>query len=147
MEKTLTIEVIEEVLSIRFPTTIQFQVCSFIDPHGKFLCVDREHYEVSKWLVTEQLVQCIPDAEELLNDLGYIRYSYIGYVTLSDKEPTEEQYKSLEYALHEIQKYRRVISLQLANNPKFYLDVDLENNIDKIMLSIKRYYKQGELKI
>ena len=147
MEKVITPKVIEEILSVRFPTTDRFVNCSFINPKGKFLCLDREHYEAFKWLVTEQLVQCIPDAEELLNELGYIRYSYIGYVTLSDKEPTKEQYKALEYALLEIQQYRRIISLQLANNPKFYLDVDLEDNVENIIKMIKRYYKKGELKL
>jgi len=147
MEKTLTPKVIEEILEIRFPITDRFQSCSFINPKGKFLCLSREHYEAFKWLVTEQLVQCIPDAEELLNELGYIRYSYIGYVTLSDKEPTKSQYEALEYALYEIQKYRKIISLQLANNPKFYLDVDLEENVDNIIKMIKRYYKKGELKL
>ena len=147
MEKTLTPKVIEEVLDIRFPTTDRFQPCSFINPKGKFLVLRQEHYEAFKWLVTEQLVQCIPDAEELLNELGYIRFSYIGYVTLSDKEPTKSQYEALEYALYEIQKYRRIISLQIANNPKFYLDVDLEDNVDNIITAIKRYYKKGELKL
>lgn len=147
MEKILTKEAIEDVLKVRFPTTERFQACSFINQEGNFLVLDREHYEVYKWLVTEQLVQCIPDAEELLNELGYIRFSYIGYITLSDVEPTDEQYKALEYTLMEIQKYRRIISLQLANKPKFYLDVDIENNIDNIISMIKRYYKRGELKL
>ncbi len=147
MQKTITEEIIGEVLSARFPKTDRFQLCSFIAPDGQFLCLDREHYEAFKWLVTEQLVQCIPDAEELLNELGYIRYSYIGYVTLSDKQPTKTQYKSLEYALFEMQKYRRIVSLQIANRPKFYLDVDLEDNIKNVIKAIKRYYKEGELKV
>ena len=145
MEKTLTAEAIKDVIEQRFPITIKFKPCSFITPDGKFLVLN-EHYEVFKWLVVEQLVPCIPDAEELLNELGYIRFSYIGYLTLSDKEPTEEQYKAIEYALLEIQKYRRIISLQIANNPKFYLDVDLENNVETIVKKIKNYYKKGELK-
>ena len=145
MEQILNGKIIEEILEVRFPTSDKFQKCSFINPEGKFLVLSMEHYEAFKWLVTEQLVQCIPDAEELLNELGYIRYSYIGYLTLSDKEPTEEQYKTLEYTLFEMQKYRSVISLQIANKPKFYLDVDLEDNIDNIMKVIKRYYKRGKL--
>ena len=145
MEKTFTPQVIEDILRERFPISKRFQLCSFITPNGEFL-VQQEHYEAFKWLVTEQLVQCIPDAEELLNELGYIRYSYIGYLTLSDKEPTKEQYEAIEYALLEIQKYRRIISLQIANNPKFYLDVDLENNVENVVKKIKNYYKGGELK-
>ena len=145
MEQILNGKIVEEILEARFPTSDKFQKCSFINPEGKFLVLSMEHYEAFKWLVTEQLVQCIPDAEELLNELGYIRYSYIGYLTLSDKEPTEEQYKTLEYTLFEMQKYRRVISLQIANKPKFYLDVDLEDNIDNIIKAIKRYYKRGKL--
>lgn len=147
MEKTLTLKVLEEILDVRFPTSSHFQKCSFIDRKGNFLVLDREHYEVFKWLVTEQLVQCIPDAEELLNELGYIRYSYIGYVTLPDKEPTKAQYDALEYCLLEIKQYRRVVSLQLANNPKFYLDIDLEDDIKHIMGIIKAYYQKGELKV
>lgn len=145
MEQILNEKIVEEILEARFPTSDKFQKCSFINPAGKFLVLNMEHYEAFKWLVTEQLVQCIPDAEELLNELGYIRYSYIGYLTLSDKAPTEEQYKTLEYTLFEMQKYRRVISLQIANKPKFYLDVDLEDNIDNIIKAIKRYYKRGKL--
>ena len=49
------------------------------------------------------------------------------------------------HTLFEMQKYRSVISLQIANKPKFYLDVDLEDNIDNIMKVIKRYYKRGKL--
>lgn len=145
MEKTISAHVIEEILEQRFPVSNYFQKCSFITPQGKFLVIQQEHYEAFKWLVTEQLVQCIPDAEELMNELGYIRYSYIGYITLSDKEPTKKQYEALEYLLYEIQRYRRVISLQLANNPKFYLDVDLENNVKSVMNTIKQYYKKGDL--
>lgn len=145
MEKFISESVVEEILEERFPVSPYFQKCSFITPKGKFLVIQQEHYEAFKWLVTEQLVQCIPDAEELMNELGYIRYSYIGYITLSDKEPTDKQYKMLEYLLYEIQSYKTTISLQLANNPKFYLDVDLEDNVDNIMNSIKRYYNRGEL--
>ena len=145
MEKTISAQVVQEILEERFPVSSFFQKCSFITPKGKFLVIQQEHYEAFKWLVTEELVQCIPDAEELLNELGYIRYSYIGYITLSDKEPTERQYKALEHLLYEIQKYRRIVSLQLANNPKFYLDVDLEDNVDNIINIIKRYYSRGEL--
>ena len=147
MERIISADILKEVLRERFPACDVFQLCSFITPDGDFLTVYREHYEVFKWLVTEQLVQCIPDAEELLNELGYIRYSYIGYLTLSDKEPTRQQYEALEYTLLEMEKYKRIISLQLANNPKFYLDVDLENNIKNIIKSIKKYYKTGELKV
>lgn len=146
MEKTLTPKVIEDILKERFPITDRFQRCSFITPSGQFLAIQQEHYEAFKWLVTEQLVQCIPDAEQLLNELGYIRYSYIGYLTLSDIEPTKEQYQAIEYTLLEMQKYKTVVSLQIANNPKFYLDVDLENNLEHIMKMIKNYYKRGKLK-
>lgn len=145
MEKNISSQVVQEILEERFPVSSFFQKCSFVTPNGKFFVIQQEHYEAFKWLVTEQLVQCIPDAEELLNELGYIRYSYIGYITLSDKEPTQKQYKALEHLLYEIQKYRRIISLQLANNPKFYLDVDLEDNVDNIINIIKRYYSRGEL--
>lgn len=148
MEKTLTLKVLEEILDVRFPTSNEFQKCSFIDRKGNFLVLDREHYEVFKWLVVEQLVQCIPDAEQLLNELGYVRYSYIGYVTLPEKELTKAQYDALEYCLLEIKKYRRVISFQLANNPKFYLDIDLEiYDLKEITEAIKKYYEIGELKI
>lgn len=146
MEKTFTPEVIEDVLKERFPITERFQKCSFITPDGKFLAIQQDHYEAFKWLLNEQLVQCIPDAEELLNELGYIRFSYIGYLTLSSKEPTKEQYEAIEYALLEIRRYRSIISLQLANNPKFYLDIDLDGDFKPIMQIIKRYYKKGVLK-
>ena len=101
-----------------------------------------EHYEVYKFLVVEQLVQCIPDAEQLLNDLGYIRYSWIGYLTLPTEKPTDEQFKSLELVLINISKYRDKISLQLHNQPKFYSDYDLDD-IPYILKKIKMYYDKG----
>ena len=144
MEKVLTDEVVQEVLEMRLPITDEFQNCSFILSNGKFLKL-YEHYEAYKFLVIEELAGCIPDAEQLLNDLGWIRYSWIGYMTLSTKEPTKEQYDSIELALVKISSYRDKISIQIHNDPKFYLDFDLDD-IPHIMKSIKRYYKSGKLK-
>lgn len=141
MEQIISEKVVEDIISLRLPITKEFQKCSFILPNGKFLKIF-EHYEVYKFLVVEQLVQCVPDAEQLLNELGYIRYSWIGYITLSDKKPTNEQLKSLELALIEISKYRDKISIQLHNNPKFYSDYNLDD-IPYIIKKIKMYYDMG----
>ena len=143
MEKTISNQVVEDILSIRLPITDEFQKCSFITPNGKFIKLF-EHHEAYKFLVVEQLVQCIPDAEALLNDLGYVRYSWIGYVTLPEKELTPAQYESLELALINISKDRNKISIQIANNPKFYIDYDLDD-IPYIMNKIKKFYKGFEL--
>lgn len=141
MEKILSDKVVEDILSERLTITKDFVNCSFILPNGKFLKIF-EHYEVYKFLVVEQLVPCIPDAEQLLNDLGYIRYSWIGYLTLPTEKPTEEQFKSLELVLINISKYRDKISLQLHNQPKFYSDYDLDD-IPYILKKIKMYYNKG----
>lgn len=141
MEQVISSKVVEDILSLRCPITNEFQKCSFITPQGKFIKIF-EHYEIYKFLVVEQLVQCIPDAEALLNDLGYIRYSWIGYVTLPTKAPTNKQYKALELALINISKDRDKISIQLANEPKFYADYDL-HDIPYIIERIKLYYNTG----
>ena len=145
MEKILTREIVEDVLLSGINPVKNFVNCSFITTDGKFLPIS-EHYEVYKYLVVQQLVQCIPDAEHLIDELGYIRYSYIGYVTLAPVEPTKEQYKTLEYVLYELQHFRRIVSIQVATEPSFYVDVDLEDNIENIMNKIKKYYKTKKLK-
>lgn len=144
MDKVLTDTVVEDILSVRLPTTKKFQKCSFILPDGKFLEMF-EHYEAYKFLVVEGLVPCIPDAEQLLSDLGFVRYSWIGYVTIPDKPLTTEQYKSLELALMYISKYRDKISVQVHSQPRFYVNYDL-SDIKSIIGKIKRYYNSGKLK-
>lgn len=141
MEQIISEKVVEDILQLKLPITDEFQKCSFILPSGKYLKLE-DHHEAYKFLVVEQLVQCIPDAEQLLNDLGYIRYSWIGYVTLPTKNLTNEQYKSLEMALIYISKYRDSISVQLHNDPKFYVDYDL-SDIPHIIERIKLYYNKG----
>lgn len=143
MEKILNDEVVEEILSMRLPLTDVFQKCSYILPSGKFLKME-DHYEAHKFLVSQDYVACPPDAEQLLSDLGYIRYSYIGYLTLANKKPTKEQYNSIELALINIARYRDEISIQIQSQPKFYMNFSL-NDIPNIIRKIKLYYKMGEL--
>lgn len=143
MEKVLTNEIVEEILTLRLPSTDEYQKCSFILPTGKYLEMF-EHYEAYKFLVVEGLVPCIPDAEQLLSDLGYIRYSWIGYITLPDKPPTSAQYSSLEMVLIQISALRDSISVQLHSSPKVFLNYDL-NDIPNIIRKIKLYYKMGDL--
>lgn len=146
MEKILTNETVEEKLDLCLPKTKEFQKCSFILPDGNFYKV-YEHYEAYKYLVIEQLVPCMPDAEALLADLGYIRFSWIGYLVLTDKAPTSEQYKSLELALIEIARLRGkddIISVQLYSQPRFYMNYGLDD-IPNIIRKIKLYYKTGNL--
>ena len=144
MDKVLTDTTVEEILTVRLPSTKKFQNCSFILPDGKFLEMI-EHYEAYKFLVVEGLVPCIPDAEQLLSDLGFIRYSWIGYVTLPDKTLTEDQYKSLELALIHISKYRDQISIQVHSQPRFYVNYNL-NDIKFILTKIRQFYNSGKLK-
>ena len=145
MEKRFTDSVIEEVLSLRLPLTKNYQKCSFILPDGKFLKMF-EHYEAYKFLVVEGLVSCIPDAEQLLSELGYVRYSWVGYATLPDKPLTTEQYKSLELVLVNIASVRDTISIQIQSNPKFFINYSLLD-IPYIIDRIKYYYKTGNLMI
>ena len=142
MDKVLTDEIIEEILSMRLPVTSDFQKCSFILPDGRFLKM-YEHYEAYKFLVVEGLSPCIPDAEQLLSDFGYIRYSWIGYVTLPDKPLTDLQYKSLELALIQIERFRNDISIQVQSEPKFYVNYSLKD-IPYIIKKIKNYYSSGK---
>ena len=143
MEQTLNNNVIQEILKVRLPETKEFQKCSFILPNGKFYIME-EHYEAYKFLVVEELVSCIPDAEQLLSDLGFIRYSWIGYLTLPDKGINSDQYESLEIVLMNISKYRDKISIQIQSQPKFYIDFDLDD-IPYIIDRVKLYYTNGKL--
>ncbi len=144
MDKILNNKVVEEVISMRLPITKDFQRCSFILPDGKYVRLT-EHYEAYRFLVVEELVPCIPDAEQLLSELGWIRYSWIGYLTLPDKSLTTEQYKSLENALIEISKLRDSISVQIQKDPRFYINYSLDD-IPNIITKIQRYYKLGKLR-
>ncbi len=143
MDKILTNEIVEEVINIRLPSTNDFQKCSFILPNGKYLRMF-EHYEAYRFLVVEELVPCVPDAEQLLSELGWVRYSWIGYLTLPDKALTRDQYKSLENVLMEISKLRESISVQIQSNPRFYINYQLDD-IPNIIRKIKMYYKLGKL--
>lgn len=143
MEKTLTNEVVENVLNSWLPLTDNFVKCSFITPTGKFIEIV-DHYEVYRALLIKQLVPCIPDAEQLLDELGYLRFSYIGYMILPTSKLNKQQYKALELALVEISKYRDEISIQLASDPKFYINFNLKD-IPNIIRKVKLYYSSGEL--
>lgn len=143
MDKVLKNEVVEEILSVRLPITKEYQKCSFILPDGKFIKLF-EHYEAYRFLVIQGLVACVPDAEQLLSDLGYVRYSWVGYLTLPDKKLTAEQYKSLELVLIHISKLKDTISVQIQSQPKFYLNFDL-SDIPNIIDKIKLYYATGNL--
>lgn len=143
MDKILTNEVVEEVINLRLPITTEFQKCSFILPNGKYLKMF-EHYEAYRFLVIEELVQCIPDAEQLLSDLGWVRYSWVGYATLPDKKLSSDQYKTLEEVLININKYRDSICIQIQNQPKFYINYNLDD-IPNIIRKIKLFYKLGKL--
>ena len=92
----------------------------------------------------EDLVPCIPDAELLLSQLGWVRYSYVGYLTLPFTKLTDEQYKALELVLTLISSYRDEISIQLQDNPRFYLNYKLDD-IPYIIDRIKLYYVNGQL--
>jgi hypothetical protein len=143
MERIISNETIESIINTWLPITDKFQKCSFILPSGKFIKLE-EHYEVYRALLVKQLVQCIPDAEQLLSELGYLRFSYIGYLILPELNLTDNQYKSLELTLTEISKYRDEISIQLYENPKFYLNYKL-NDIPNIIKKIKLYYSSKTL--
>ena len=90
MDKVLSDLVVEDILKIRLPLTKIYQKCSFILPDGRFMKM-YEHHEAYQFLVAERLCPCIPDAEHLLSDLGYLRYSWIGYMTLPDKPTSKNQ--------------------------------------------------------
>ena len=143
MNKTLNDSVVEEILSMRLPLTTEYQKCSFILPNGKFLKM-YDHYEAYRFLLVEGLAPCIPDAEQLLSDLGYIRFSWIGYITLPDKAPTSDQYKSLEIALSNITRFRDVITVQIQSQPKLYMNYPLDD-IPNIIRKIKLWYKTKTL--
>lgn len=143
MDKVLNNDIIEEILGIKIALTNDYQPCSFITPEGKFLNI-KEHYEIYRFLVMEELVPCIPDAELLLSQLGWVRYSYVGYLTLPFKNLTKEQYNALETVLTNISVYRDDISIQLQDNPRFYQNFNLDD-IPYIIDRIKLYYTNGQL--
>ena len=145
MDKVLSDKVVEEILSVRLPLTKTYQKCSYILPDGRFMKM-YEHHEAHKFLVAEELCPCIPDAEHLLSDLGYLRYSWIGYMTLPDKQLTSAQYKSLELALMNIAKSREHISVQVHSQPRVYVNYPLDD-IPYILERVKYFYKTGNLLI
>ena len=143
MDKILTDKVVEEILSNRLPITTTYQKCSFILPSGKF-CKMFEHYEAYQYLVTSGLSPCVPDAEQLLSDLGWVRYSWVGYLTLPDKKLTKEQYVALEAVLTHFCKTRDEVSVQIQSQPRVYVNY-LLNDIKHIVKNIKSFYKTGTL--
>lgn len=144
MERLISNSVIEEIISSWLSISDDYQKCSFIMPDGRFV-VMQDHYEVYRALVVNrQYVQCIPDAEQLLSELGYVRYSYIGYLTLPDKKLNKSQYDSLEKVLVEMARTRDEVSVQIHNQPKFFLNFDL-SDIPNIIKKIKLYYSTGNL--
>ena len=143
MDKVLNDSIVEEILSLRLPITKTYQKCSFILPDGKFYKMF-EHYEAFQFLVAQGLCPCVPDAEQLLYDLGYVRYSWVGYLILPTKNLTEGQYKSLEIVLINIAKTRDHVSVQLCDQPKFYINYSLDD-IPNIVKKIKMYYSTGKL--
>lgn len=145
MDKVLSDSVVEEILSLRLPMTKNYQKCSFILPNGKFMRM-YEHHEAYQFLVAECLCPCIPDAEHLLSDLGYLRYSWIGYMTLPDKALTSEQYNSLELVLMNMAKSRNTISVQIHSQPRVYVNYPLDD-IPYIIDRVKYFYKTGNLLI
>lgn len=148
MDKVLSNEVVADVLSMRLKLTKVWQKCSFILPDGRFVKLI-DHNDAFKFLVAEGLCPCVPDAEILLSDLGYVRYSYMGYITLPEKPLTLEQYKSLEITLMNLEKYcltKDAVSVQLQNQPRVYVNYPLDD-IPYIIERIKYYYKTGKLRI
>ena len=143
MDKVLNNDIVEEILNTKVALTKDYQPCSFITPEGQFLKIT-EHYEIYRFLVMEELAPCIPDAELLLSQLGWIRYSYVGYLTLPFKKLTDAQYKALELVLMNIAQYRDDISIQIQDNPRFYLNFNLDD-IPYIIERIKLYYNNGQL--
>lgn len=143
MDKVINDNVVEELLSERLPITTVYQKCSFILPSGKFYKMF-EHYEAYQYLVATRLSPCIPDAEQLLSDLGWVRYSWVGYLTLPDKKLTKDQYNSLELVLANISKTKSEISVQIQSQPKVYVNYPLDD-IPNIIKKIKLYYRKGEL--
>lgn len=143
MDKVLTDTVVEELLSHRLPKTNKYQKCSFILPDGNFYRMF-EHHEAYQYLCYEGLAPCIPDAEQLLSDLGWLRYSWVGYMTLPDKPLTKSQYASLELVLTNIAKTRTEISVQIQSKPRLYFNYSLDD-IPNIIRKVKLYYKTGEL--
>jgi hypothetical protein len=144
VERAVSNSVIEEIISTWLPITNDYQKCSFILPNGKYVKI-QDHYEVYRALVVDrQYVQCIPDAEQLLSELGYVRYSYIGYMTLPDKKLNKEQYKTLENVLVEIARTRDEISVQIHSQPKFFINFSLDD-IPNIIRKIQLYYSAGTL--
>lgn len=144
MERILTPEIVAEQIKDGIADSKAFQKCSYITPEGKMLRI-YEHYEVIRWLVqVKQLVPCNPDAEQLLSELGYVRYSYIGYLTLPDLPLNSDQYETLELVLSNILKYRDTISVQIQSQPRLYVNYDLED-IPNIIRKIKLYYSSGKL--
>lgn len=147
MQRVIALDTIQEILEYRFVMSPDFQPVSFITPGGEYVVLHEDHHEAYQWLVVEQFVQCIPDAESLLSELGYIPYSFIGYLTLAYKEPTPKQYETLRRCLYDLCLYKQQICIYVSNNTRYSLELKLNpTTVESIIKRIKKFYSKGVLK-
>ncbi len=139
MERNFKLDVIDSILKEKLLLSDELVRCSYLTPDGKYLNI-QDHYEVHRYLVLEGISQCPSDAEQLLSDLGFIRFSWIGYITLATKEPTNEQLTQLCLIIDYISKHRDELSLQIQAMPQYYEMFDTKD-MEGILKSIKNHYK------
>lgn len=151
-----TIEEIEEILKEKF--TISDEPCdrTYIFPDGKFLHIpifNSNHASIEYFLKEKGI---IPEDEKpsgsckFIEDLGCIRGNLRkeGFVGLSIKPPTSQQYESLKTFIDKYQHscgYMYGDFFLIEPQPKFeFHRIDThELNSDMLVKIIKRYYTSG----
>lgn len=136
MERVLSDSIIEELLESKLQTTTEYRRCSYILPNGKILDIV-DHNDVQKLLMAMNLADCSSFADWLLLDLGYLKYSWIGEITLPSRGATKEQLCMLPKILVNIRTYRNEITIYIQDKPNINFKVSLEN-IDDILVLIKQ---------
>lgn len=126
---------------------------SFITPEGKFLrCPGDAHRSI---LDSKEYKGKYKDLKDFCNNTGYIRVndgSILGwevYITLTAKEPTEQQYKAilayLDYLF--MQRDTDGVSVDCLSKPMEFQTYEWDyTDADEIVEKIKGFYKTGKLR-
>lgn len=136
MERVLNDSIIQELIESKLQTTTEYRRCSYISREGKILDII-EHRDVQKLLMAMNLADCSSFADWLLLDLGYLKYSWIGEITLPSRGVTKEQLCILPKILVNIKKYRDEIIIYTQDKPNINFTMPLDN-IDDILVLIKQ---------
>ena len=123
---------------------------TFILPDGSFLDLrnEKHHSSVERWLIdsglsTKEFIETA--GSPTLYDLGCIRCDYVKYyISLSNIQPTREQYNSLLIWLDELQRTTQIVEVITSDDQHVVYHLD-DIISDYVVDRIRRYYSSGTL--